>query len=97
MPKKQDSKSDLATKADLKALSKTFDKKLQDKFQENTNMIIEELSRDIRNGNEKILNEVRALREDIKPRVTILENKQDVTNLRIDNHEERIKKLEVVA
>ena len=97
MPKKRDLKSDPATKADLKALAKAFDYKLNSKLRKNTNTVIEELSRDIRTGNEKILGEIRSLREDLKPRVTILENKQNALNLQVDDHEERIKKLEVSA
>ncbi|MBI4064246.1 MAG: hypothetical protein HY401_08105 [Elusimicrobia bacterium] len=69
----------LVTKADLrKALA------------ENTNIVITELSRDMKNAAGSLTNEIKALREDIKPRLHILESNQD-------NHEARIKKLETVS
>ncbi|MBI4669976.1 MAG: hypothetical protein HY747_12505 [Elusimicrobia bacterium] len=79
-------------KAGLKALSKRFDKKLQD----NTNLLIEEISKDIRHGDERIVQEIKALRDDSKPRVLTIENKQDNHEQRLDNHEARLKKLETV-
>ncbi|MBI4669254.1 MAG: hypothetical protein HY747_08715 [Elusimicrobia bacterium] len=97
MHKKKSLDAKAATKGDLKTLSARFDGKLR----KNTNLIIEELSKDIRNaakeGQEETIKVMKAEFANLRPRLTTTEDEQDILKSRLDNHEERLKKLETVS